>query len=77
MFYAGVPRECVFGRILRLPLLKDLGLPTLLFAGICFELFCFSSVVGRMQDAHGRAPGEDFHETVATPLKVAVSAALR
>lgn len=29
------------------------------------------------QDAHGRAPGEDFHETVATPLKVAVSAALR
>lgn len=30
-----------------------------------------------LQDAHGRAPGEDFHETVATPLKVAVSAALR
>ncbi|CAM9352620.1 unnamed protein product [Hapterophycus canaliculatus] len=30
-----------------------------------------------LKDAHGRAPGEDFHETVATPLKVAVSAALR
>ncbi|CAM9936085.1 unnamed protein product [Ectocarpus sp. 4 AP-2014] len=30
-----------------------------------------------LKDAHGRAPGEDFHETVATPLKVAVGAALR
>ncbi|CAM9530909.1 unnamed protein product [Choristocarpus tenellus] len=30
-----------------------------------------------IKDAHGRAPGEDFHETVAVSLKVAVLAALK
>lgn len=43
---------------------------------MCVNFF-FLRVSFMLQDAHGRAPGEDFHETVATPLKVAVGAALR